>query len=386
MPGVERLALTRIGGAVAIPAVLRELGVDADSIIQAVGLRLQVFENPENTIPIQTLGRLVSRCVAATNCEHFGLLVGHRQTTSSLGYVGLLAENSPDVRTALNNLARYLHLHDEKSVLTLELTKSNARVGYTTRDLMIPSINQIVDGNIMSTVNIMRRMCGEAWRPIEVMLPRPRPRDVTAYLSFFEAPVNFGAENGAVVFRADWLNRPVAGANPLLRRLLETHIQMLDARLNGGLSERLKRLVRTLIGTRQCSLEIAAHLFNMNPRMLSRSLEREGVKFREVVDELRYEVARHLLAATSLSLTEIAASLDYSESSAFTRAFRRWSGRLPSKWRSEYASMQLRAPANGKANRRFDRPSVKGISAHAVGQSHAAYLRGKMKAGAYRPT
>ncbi len=64
-------------------------------------------------------------------------------------------------------------------------------------------------------------------------------------------------------------------------------------------------------------------------------MERDDIKFRALVDEARYEVARHLLADTSLAMTHVAAMLDYSEASAFSRAFRRWSGKTPIAWRAE---------------------------------------------------
>jgi AraC-like DNA-binding protein len=60
------------------------------------------------------------------------------------------------------------------------------------------------------------------------------------------------------------------------------------------------------------------------------------MRFRTIANEVRFEIARQLLAATSLSLGQIAAALDYSEASAFTRAFRRWSGQTPSAWRADH--------------------------------------------------
>jgi AraC-like DNA-binding protein len=93
--------------------------------------------------------------------------------------------------------------------------------------------------------------------------------------------------------------------------------------------------LRTLVLTRRCSLETVGELFHLEPRTLTRRMEREDIKFRALVDEARYEVARHLLADTSLAMTHVAAMLDYSEASAFSRAFRRWSGKTPIAWRAD---------------------------------------------------
>jgi len=87
------------------------------------------------------------------------------------------------------------------------------------------------------------------------------------------------------------------------------------------------------------SIEIARR-FSMHHRTLSRHLAREGITFQQVVDEIRFTIARDLLAKTDIALDRISVMLRYSEPSAFTRAFRRWSGQSPAAWRSEHGSAQ----------------------------------------------
>ena len=77
-----------------------------------------------------------------------------------------------------------------------------------------------------------------------------------------------------------------------------------------------------------------AGLLAMHRRTLSRRLEGSGMGYRAVANEIRFEIARQLLEDTEVSLGQIAAALCYSEASAFTRAFRGWSGLTPSAWRS----------------------------------------------------
>ena len=75
----------------------------------------------------------------------------------------------------------------------------------------------------------------------------------------------------------------------------------------------------------------------MHHRTLSRHLAREGVTFQQIADEVRFAIARDLLANTDIALDQISVMLRYSEPSAFTRAFRRWSGQPPSAWRASHA-------------------------------------------------
>jgi AraC-like DNA-binding protein len=81
-----------------------------------------------------------------------------------------------------------------------------------------------------------------------------------------------------------------------------------------------------------------AALFSMHSRTLNRRLNAFGTSFRDLVDEVRFEIARQMLEDSSMDVTQIADMLDYADASAFTRAFRRWSGATPARWRAERGS------------------------------------------------
>jgi AraC-like DNA-binding protein len=75
----------------------------------------------------------------------------------------------------------------------------------------------------------------------------------------------------------------------------------------------------------------------MHGRTLSRRLRAYGTSFRELADEVRFEIARQMLENTELEVAEIAITLDYADASAFTRAFRRWSDTTPARWRERHS-------------------------------------------------
>ena len=100
------------------------------------------------------------------------------------------------------------------------------------------------------------------------------------------------------------------------------------------LTEDLRQVLRTELLRDTCSAAAVAHLFSMHRRTMNRHLHTEGLAFRQVANEIRFELACELLANTDMTLGQVAAALRYSELSAFTRAFRRWSGQAPSAWRT----------------------------------------------------
>ena len=96
-------------------------------------------------------------------------------------------------------------------------------------------------------------------------------------------------------------------------------------------------MLRTALLTRHASAEQIAALFSMHPRTLARQLQACGTRFQVLVDEVRFEIARQMLEQSTMDVGEVAAALDYADASAFTRAFRRWSGTTPAQWRAKRA-------------------------------------------------
>ena len=76
-------------------------------------------------------------------------------------------------------------------------------------------------------------------------------------------------------------------------------------------------------------------LFALRSHTLHRRLAAEGTTFRELVAACRYDIARQLLETSDIEMTEIADTLGYAEASVFTRAFHRWSGTTPTRWREQ---------------------------------------------------
>ena len=107
----------------------------------------------------------------------------------------------------------------------------------------------------------------------------------------------------------------------------------------GSITEDLRRVLRTELLRGTCSAVTVARLFSMHRRTLHRHLRIEGPRSGRS-PMVRFEIACELLENTDMALSQVAAALRYSELSAFTRAFRRWSGQTPSAWRTAHRRIQ----------------------------------------------
>jgi AraC-like DNA-binding protein len=273
--------------------------------------------------------------VIRTHCPHFGLLVGRRATILSLGLVGRLMQHSNTVGDALRALVSNLSIQDRVTVPSLTTSDGTALFSISVYQPAAESADQISDGTLAVTVNALRSLCGCDWRPAEVLVPRAAPADCEPYWRHFRAPVRFNQESATLVFPARDLERRVAGADPMMRVMLEERIGHLKGRPGCEFSDEVRRLLRTRLTSHRCSADDTAERLAMHRRTLSRRLKDGGLGYRGITNEVRFEIARQLLQDTQASLAQISAALGYSEASAFTRAFRRWSGRTPTAWRAD---------------------------------------------------
>jgi AraC-like DNA-binding protein len=220
-------------------------------------------------------------------------------------------------------------------VASLTVSDDMALLTYAAYQPESGSAEQITEAAVAVTVNALRTLCGSAWCPTEVLLPRAVPTETEPYRRHFKAPIRFNQESATLVFPTHDLKRKVAGADPLLHAMLEEQIRRLLGNSESEFSDDIRRLLRTRITNRRCSATDMANLLAMHRRTLSRRLKYSGSGYRAIANEIRFEIARQLLEETDVALGQIAAALGYSEASAFTRAFRRWSGQTPTAWRGD---------------------------------------------------
>jgi AraC-like DNA-binding protein len=202
----------------------------------------------------------------------------------------------------------------------------------------IPHAEQMLHGAMAIALNVLRSLCGAELQPSGVRFACRRPADPKPLRDFFRAPLTFEASETVVVFPSSWLDRPVRTADPVLRAAMERRARAIGYRDEEDLLEELRRVLPALLATGSNSVALAAHRLDMAVRTLNRRLAARGTSFRQLRDETRHAVACQLLAHTDLPVREIARRIGYAHASAFTPAFRRWTGEGPAEWRRTRAA------------------------------------------------
>lgn len=320
-----------------IPSLLTTLGVKPEKVLRAAGLPSGALSRPENIVPVSKAISLITACAAFTGRPHFGLLAGRGVVLAQYGLVGMRMMHAPTVGAALRGLVLSLHLNGRAMVPAISIRDRVAALSFSLYDDAIEGSFHATDFTLASACAAMRALCGPRWAPAEVLVAHRAPVDVRPYRRFFKAPLRFGTNRSALLFSAAWLDRSVIGASPALRKSVELAVEDMLRQQDLELTVRVRRVLYSQFTQDDVSIEGVAGMLRLHKRTLNRRLAQQGTSFAKILGEVRFQIARQLLVETDLPFTEVAATLSYTDVSAFSRAFRSWAGMAPSVWRQAHA-------------------------------------------------
>jgi AraC-like DNA-binding protein len=251
-------------------------------------------------------------------------------SAASFGVVGFLVRASTTVGEALVRAQQFHRLVKDRG--RLEIVTSSA--GATVIDA--PEIDRaqwpraIAELSIANYVHLARAWTGARIVPREVRFQHARPRDTRELERFFGCKLRFDQRDNALVLERDVLALPFTTSEPALGSYLEaaaaSRLEQLPA---PSLVDEVRGAIDDELRNGDVDIERVARRVGVTPRSLQRRLRDEGTSYRELIDTIRHKRAVDLLQR-GLSIGDIAEHLGFSEARAFRRAFRRWTGLVPS--------------------------------------------------------
>jgi len=199
---------------------------------------------------------------------------------------------------------------------------------------------------LMAVEGFARHLVPDYERAIqEVRLPFSEPAHSHVYRKLFKRPLRFDCQQTEIVMDASMLNQPLATADRITAAWAERHCAALasDATCNIGLIAQVRALLCASPGEYPC-LEKIARVLQTSTRSLRRSLREMNTSYQELLDDVRRAQAIEYVSATDLPCDRIAKDLAFSDARSFRRAFQRWTGTSPSKYRAPRKT-ELRAPS-----------------------------------------
>ena len=328
-------AITRLAYAHA-----KEAGVELEPLLKKAGLTIRQIEDPGVRLRVQDQIRFLNLVAIALKDDFLGFHLAQSPDLREMGWLYYVSASSETMGEALERAVRYSSIVNEGISLK-----------YIDRgDSIIITIDYVgvsrhldrhqIEFLMVTLVRICRQLTGLYVRPIRVRFIHHRERTCSAFAEFFGSDIDFGAAVDEVALAATIKNMPIVSADPYLNKLLVAHFeQALSLRPTDRSSFRSSvenTIVPLLPHGKGRAGEIAPRL-GLSQRTFARRLSLEGLTFSEVLERLRVDLAGRYLTDERLSISQIAWLLGYREVSAFTHAFKRWTGKTPREVRSGIA-------------------------------------------------
>lgn len=337
--GITRATVSaRLG--MLIAGLVAARGEDAQALLDAAGCDPAWLADPDARMPLEVETRLWESAAQATRDPYFGLNAARTIRPGVFQVLDYAVRTAPDLRTALERLARYNRLMHDLAHFELVPVGETVRVEHRFDDPAMRPCRHASEFTLASLIVVASQISGEAVQALAVALAHPAPgTEMQIYRSMFGVTPSFGASISCLVFSAQVLERPVPSADPELSRIVTAHAErLLAAREPCALSlrGRVQREVVRELANGTASLDRIARTLNLSTRSLQRRLSEEGCRFADVLDEVRRSLALQYIADERMALGELAYMLGYSEPSAFHRAFKRWTGMTPQTARRQH--------------------------------------------------
>lgn len=308
---------------------------DVDAVFGRTSIRLEDLDSPIKELSLVQFCRLFGEAASQTGNDNFGLHFGAQFQPRQLGAIGYAAISSPTLSAALRNMEMYFPAHQEQSSFGLIQDSDILWLSYRILDPRIEDRRQDAELSMGMFWNIFRQALGPDWRPLEVRFEHSRPDNGAEHESVFGAPVRFGRRTNAMAFRRSDLDARMPEQDPYLFAVIEPFLRSRCELHNNPetFASTVRNQIKLNLSTTPPTLSDIAILFGLSEKQFQHELQIHGLSFHDLLRAARQELSLHYMNDPDMPLTEIALLLGYSELSAFSRAFRNWTGMSPQRYR-----------------------------------------------------
>ena len=329
--------------AVVIAQTLEYAGVDSQALFAEAGVEYKQAVNPYMRVPTSKMNRLFELSVQATGNPCFGLSMEefiHPTTFHALGY-SLFA--STTLEDYFERLVRFFRIASDNCRHHIEETKDAYKLRI---ELLVPNLSfETQDGWTATLVKFTRQIYKPNFNPVKITLPRHAlsEQDQEKFSAYFRCPISYSHAEWALYFDKDDVYTPLPGANNELALINDKVVMDYLAKLE---KSDLVNLVRThmikLLPSGSCSKDYIAAKLNMSARNLQNKLDRLNTSYQDILDQTRKDLAIKYIDNQHTTISEITYLLGFSDTSNFSRAFKRWLGCSPTQYRELNTSLPTR--------------------------------------------
>jgi AraC-like DNA-binding protein len=325
--GLSRLAVAR----------LKSAGVPVTPLLRRVGLTPELIAEPEERLSVRSQIALLDAAAIALDDDCLGFTLARDFDPREIGLLYYVMASSPTLGDAFKRIARYSRITNEALVFGYqEGNRLTVSVSYS--GVARHSDRHQIEFCMFGAVRLCRMLTGQHIVPQHFTIAHHRPEAAPEMLRFVGTKVEFGADTDEFALNVEARELPLVHADTYLNALLLKYCEAALAYRRGDASQlrtRVENAISPLLPHGRVRVEDVARTLGMSNRTLARKLSDEGLNFTEILQQLRRDLAVRYLDDRKLHVSKIAWLVGFQEVSAFTHAFKRWTGKTPSEIRSQ---------------------------------------------------
>ncbi|PCI06511.1 MAG: hypothetical protein COB77_06790 [Gammaproteobacteria bacterium] len=312
---------------------LESVDIDPRPLYVKAGIDPQLLSNPDARLNSGNVERLWQNATDIIEDPCFGVKVASFWHPSQIGALGYAWLASSTLRRAFKRATRYIHVVSEKINLETTDTPAGLKISicFDASAITLPQQHDVA-------VAVLMHMCrfnyGDELVAKEITLARPKPACSKQISDFFRSDVQFDAEQSSLTFARADIDRSLASAN---KQIALMHDEMLMKYLieikQGDIVAQVKSIILDNLPDGHITDKLVARELNLSERSLQRRLKEHQTTFRFLLDNVREMVAKQYIKNPLNRMSDIAFLLGFSEQSAFSRAFKKWTGKSPVEYR-----------------------------------------------------
>lgn len=334
-------ATVSMGWVNTVLAAAGQLGVESSRLLAAAGLPEAALA--QERWPIDFITRLWRAAEKTTGDLGFGLKVGAQVSLASVNVVGFALQSASTLREAIGMVQKYQRLISDGGRFQLLAGGQASWLVYHPRQGELAFSPHQIEAVLSAVVSLAGWVTGRELRARRVQFSQAQLGPLEGYRRIFACPVEFEQAFSGLLVDNALLDLPLPQADALVAKLHEQHLATRLANLNQTVEPQadLRAWLASRLGPTVPRRAEAARQLGMGERTLARRLAEQGKTFDSLLDQVRREQALQRVREGREPLADIAQSLGFAEASTFYRAFKRWTGLPPARWRKQ----QVREPS-----------------------------------------
>jgi AraC-like DNA-binding protein len=327
--GLSRLAIAR----------LKSAGVPVAPLLKRVGLTPELIAQPEERLSVRSQIALLDEAAIALKDDCIGFTLARDFDLREIGLLYYVMASSQTLGDALKRVARYSKITNEALVFGYrEGNRLIINLSYS--GVPRHSDRHQIEFCMFAVLRICRVLTGQNLVPQHFSISHYRSEGTSEMARFVGTKVEFGGERDEFALNVDAREFPVIHADTYLNDLLVKYCEAALAYRRGDLGQlrtKVENAISSLLPHGRVLVEDVARSLGMSERTLARKLSDEGLNFTEILQQLRRDLAVRYLDDRKLHVSKIAWLIGFHEVSAFTHAFKRWTGKTPRQLRTAAA-------------------------------------------------